>query len=183
MIKMDMKLIILVLLAILPLYLGRSQMKLQIQPKDSTDVQERTVDSGSFSARADSSATFFLIFFDKNPDVCDQQAYINVAPPVGQLLQKGRYENISGQDSKTRTQPFVDFYYTEPNGLRYHCLDNDQTGFFEISEVSFNREGEVSKISLSFEIHCVVNGQPEKRAAKGTLSYQEDSYGALNFLE
>src|SRR5689334_4253545 len=131
------------IICLYPFVSTTSKMDLKIQPKDSTTIQERTVTSASFQTRADSSSTSFLIFFDKDPQSCDQQAYINIATNENSL-HKGRYENISGNTGSS--QPFLDFYYTEPNGLRYHCLDNNQTGFFEITELGFNSDREVNEI-------------------------------------
>lgn len=164
---------------------SRNEMTLKIQPKDSQEIQERTVDDASFYVRADSSINYFLIFFDKDPNVCDQQAYINVSAEKGAQLKIGTYEDTVGEDTPGRTKALLDFYYTEPNGLRFHCLDSQQKGVFNIQELQYNDNGEVQKISLDFEIHCIVKGVPEIRGAQGTLKYENNNQRVTNlkFLE
>ena len=174
---------ILLALAAVSEIFASSRMEMNIQPKDSQKIEERIVTSDLFSTRADSGSTYFLIFFDKDPQSCDQEAYINIAAPSKESLKLGRYDNIQGNDDVSRTGPLLDFYYTEPNGLRYHCIDSIQTGFFEINELEFNREGEVSKLAFKFEIHCLIKGKSEKRAASGNLVYSEVSGKMLKFLE
>ena len=176
---MNFKTICFTILLLSPLVFSTSRMEMKIQPKDSDTIEQRIVTSDSFATRPDSSPSYFLIFFDKDPNNCDQQAYINIAAPTGEFLHKGRYDNISGQQVSGMTQPLLDFYYTEPNGARYPCLDNAQTGFFDITELKFNNEGGISEIGLNFEIHCIVNGQPEKRAVTGTLTHKEDGNNIL----
>jgi len=148
-------------------------MSIKIQPKDSEETQERNINSNSFNTRADSDQKFFLIFFDKDPQTCDQQAYINIAAEKGSVLKAGLYEDTVGADSDSRTKALLDFYYTEPMGLRFHCLDNLQKGVFKINEIVSNDDGEVSKLSLDFEIHCVKDGVAEKRGVIGSLVYDE----------
>jgi len=80
----------------------------------------------------------------------------------------------------------LDFYYTEPRGLRFHCLDNEQVGKFSIKELDFNYQNEVKKIFIEFEINCVVNGVVTKNAVTGSLSYDENDMiktNSLKFIE
>lgn len=82
-----------------------------------------------------------------------------------------------GSDSPSRASSLLSFYYTEPDGLRYHCYDDLQSGFFEITDISYNRDGLISRIKFDFEIHCLINGNPEQRAAVGKMAYEEADFG------
>jgi len=164
-------------------------MQIKITPKDSEREESRVTDSKSFNTRADSNSNFFLIFFDKDPETCDQQAYINIAAEKGSVLAPGLYSETVGTDSESRTKALLDFYYTEPKGLRFHCLDSHQKGSFKVNEVLFNGDNEVQKLSIDFEIFCVKDGVVEKRGAKGSLVYdaadlvQKNHKTNLKFLE
>jgi len=65
------KYFLIILLLSLHIY-SKTEMNIRIHPKDSEEIQERIVDPQSFSTRADSDRSNFLIFFDKDPDSCDQ---------------------------------------------------------------------------------------------------------------
>ena len=151
-----------------------SEMQIKIQPKDSETIESREINSNSFNTRADSDSNFFLIFFDKDPQICDQQAYINIAAEKGSVLKPGFYEDAVGSDSDTRSKALLDFYYTEPKGLRFHCLDNLQKGSFTVKEVLYNQINEVKSLNLELEIHCIKDGVVDKRGVKGSLVYDED---------
>ncbi len=176
---------IVMLLVLISKIASKSEMTFKIQPKDSEDIQERIVNDSSFHVRADSNNNYFLIFFDKDPNECDQQAYINVSAEKGSHLKIGNYEETVGEDTPDRTNALLDFYYTEPNGLRFHCLDNQQKGIFSIQELDFNDNGEVKIISIEFEIHCIVKGVIDKRGVKGILKYYQNNSESteLKFLE
>lgn len=165
---------ILGLLLLAPLLSCLTQISLKIQTKDSPQIHERNISSGEYYCRADSSPNNWLILFDRNPNRCDKKGYIQIAAPEGEFLQKKRYENFTG-NKKNADKPFLYYYYTEPGGIRYHCFDDLQTGWFEITELKFNREGEVQQIAFTFEIHCIVNGQVEKRASTGSFRHSETS--------
>ena len=74
------------LLLILPFSLAKTELSLTIQPKDlSVPPETRILTYPSFPARADSTFSTFLIFWDKDPVQCDQQAYINIGSS-GEML-------------------------------------------------------------------------------------------------
>lgn len=161
----------------------RSRMELSIVPKDGSSRQSRSLDSSSTNARGEGNFNYFLLFMDANPYSCDMQGYINVAAPKGQMLQAGKkYDDIVGEDSGYRTKSLLNFYFTEPRGLRFHCFDNLQSGSFTVNELEFNNYGELQKIFLSFELNCVVNGRITNNSVQGTVHWTEDSYNLQSSL-
>lgn len=153
--------------------LSLTEMQIKILPKDSETSESRTINSNSFSTRADSNQNYFLIFFDKNAEACDQQAYINIAAEKGSVLRPGDYTDTVGTDSESRVKALLDFYYTEPKGLRFHCVDSLQKGTFTVEEVLYNESFEVQKLKIKFEIFCLKDGVAEKYGAQGSLVYDE----------
>lgn len=78
-------------LLILPFCMAITELTLTIQPKDlSSPPETRILTYPSFPARADSTFSTFLIFWDKDPVQCDQQAYINIGSS-GELLKNGMF--------------------------------------------------------------------------------------------
>jgi len=169
--------ILFLLFTIINIIYSKSSLSVNIQPKDSETIESRTMDSSNSNVRGEGNFKYFLVFFDQNQQSCSQQGYINIAAPRGNTLKLNEvYNDIVGEDSSSRTKALLNFYYTEPKGLRYHCFDNIQVGSFTISDLFYNHDGDLTKISLSFKLHCVVNGTPEKRGVTGKVTWSEKNY-------
>ncbi len=174
-------LIILVIFGVFAYGSSSSHISLTIEHKETGESETREMSGRG----GEGDEAYFLVFFDQDPESCDKQAYVNLEPAANDVLKANtKYEYFTGTHEKG--QPFFYFYYTEPAGLRYHCSDDLQTGYFQINTFETNRgDRSIKKIEVEFEIHCVVNGEPEKRKASGVVTYEEDSSieQILKFLE
>ena len=113
----------------------------------------------------DANATFYINNNDDNSIKLavitpDTSWFLDLAAPGNATLQPGTYEGAMRYPGQPADKPGLDFY-----GDGRGC--DSLTGRFDIFEMTYDSDGEVTALNVSFEQHC----DGKAPALRGQLSY------------